>query len=66
MAAVTSNTSALLRVVASSVAIARKSGTVIRNILKGGDLGVVNKVKTVGFIYLARPLFCQQGIEACA
>lgn len=43
MAAVTSNTSALLRVVASSVAIARKSGTVIRNILKGGDLGVVNK-----------------------
>ena len=47
MAVVNANTPALLRVVASSVAIARRSGTIIRGILKGGDLGIVDKVTTM-------------------
>ncbi len=42
-----SSGSVLLRVVASSVAIARKSGATIRNILKAGDLKVVDKVKRI-------------------
>ena len=34
----------LLRVVASSVAVANKAGQIIRDILKSGDLGIVQKV----------------------
>ena len=50
MAIVSSNASLLLKVVASSVAIARKSGAVIRGILRGGDLGIIDKVcKSLAF-----------------
>ena len=45
MAAINANPSHLLKVVASSVAIARKAGSVIRGIMKGGDLGIVDKVQ---------------------
>ena len=45
MAAVNPNSPMLLKVVASSVAIARRSGAVIRGILKGGDLGIIDKVR---------------------
>jgi len=43
MAPVNPNSPMLLKVVASSVAIARRSGAVIRGILKGGDLGIIDK-----------------------
>eukprot|EP00794_Sanderia_malayensis_P020127 gene20127-22099_t len=43
MAAISSSSSVLLRIVASSVAIARKSGSAIRGILQTGDLKVVDK-----------------------
>ena len=33
----------VLRIVASSFSIANKSGEIIRNILKGGNLGIVDK-----------------------
>ena len=38
------NGAVLLKVVASSVAIARRAGVIIRSILKSGDLAVVDKV----------------------
>ena len=47
MAVVNSNSSMLLKVVASSVAIARRSGMVIREIMKGGNLGIIDKVKNL-------------------
>jgi len=35
----------VLQIVASSYSIANKTGEIIRNILKGGDLGVVDKAQ---------------------
>lgn len=47
MALLNSNSSTLMKVVASSVAIARRSGVIIRGIMKGGDLGIIDKVACV-------------------
>jgi 3'(2'), 5'-bisphosphate nucleotidase len=33
----------IVRILSSSVAIARRAGEVIRDVLKGGDLGVIDK-----------------------
>ena len=56
MAVVNSNPSMISKVVASSVAIARRSGVIIRGIMKGGDLGIVDKVYFKQFFTLL-PLF---------
>lgn len=38
------STPLLLKMVASSVSVANKAGQIIRDILKTGDLGIVQKV----------------------
>ena len=38
----------VLRIVASSYNIANKTGDIIRNILKAGDLGIVDKARESG------------------
>lgn len=40
----TSSTPFLIRLVSSSVAIANRAGVLIRDVLKKGELGIVNKV----------------------
>ena len=50
MAVVNTKMPMLLKVVASSVAIARRSGMIIRGILKGGELGIVDKVTFLNWV----------------
>ena len=42
------STPLVLRIVAASHSIANKTGEIIRNILKAGDLGIVDKAKENG------------------
>jgi len=42
------STPLILRIVASSYCIANKTGEIIRNILKAGDLGIVDKARKSG------------------
>jgi len=42
------STPLVLRIVASSYSIANKTGEIIRNILKAGDLGIVDKAEESG------------------
>jgi len=42
----TSSTPFLIRLVSSSVAIANRAGVLIRDVLKKGELGIVNKVNS--------------------
>lgn len=41
------STAVVMRLLASAYAVAEKSGTIVRNVLQKGDLGIVQKVCAV-------------------
>lgn len=45
-----STTPLILRIVSASVAIANRAGNIIREIMKKGELGIVEKVISIFFI----------------
>jgi len=53
------STPLVLRIVASSFSTAIKSGEIIRNVLKAGDLGIVDKAKECGKkVSVTEPSYC--------